>query len=157
VLPLLFLLFLAVPILELWVIIQVGEAIGVLPTIALLILDSIVGAWLMRSQGRLVWRRFTGALAEGRVPAREVLDGALVIFGGALQLAPGFVTDGVGLFLVLPPTRGLVRRALIRRVTRHGAVRLAGWGAGSPPSRRPDPHHDVDGTATEIDDTPRLP
>ena len=77
-------------------IIQVGEAIGVLPTIALLILDSVVGSWLMRSQGRLAWQRFTAALAEGRPPAREVLDGALVIVGGALQLAPGFVTDVFG-------------------------------------------------------------
>ena len=69
--PLLILLFILVPIVELWVILQVGQAIGALPTIALLILDSIVGAWLLRHQGRQAWRAFNDALAAGRVPARE--------------------------------------------------------------------------------------
>jgi len=159
VLLLLFVLFICVPILEIWVIIQVGEAIGVLPTIGLLILDSIIGAWLMRSQGRIVWRRFNEALAAGRVPAREVLDGTLVIFGGALQLAPGFVTDALGLFLVVPPTRAIVRRLLVRRLTPPGARRVA-WAvrrAGAAPTSRSRPG-DVEGTATEIaDDPPLLP
>ena len=159
VLPLLFLLFICVPILEIWVILQVGEAIGVLPTIGLLILDSIIGAWLMRSQGRIVWRRFNEALAAGRVPAREVLDGALVMFGGALQLAPGFVTDALGLFLVVPPTRAIVRRILVRRLTPPGARRIA-WAvrrSGTAPRRGSRPG-DVEGTATEIvDDPPALP
>jgi UPF0716 protein FxsA len=157
VLPLLFLLFLAVPILEIWVIIQVGQAIGALPTIALLVADSIFGAWLMRSQGRIVWRRFNEALAAGRVPAREVLDGALVIFGGALQLAPGFVTDVFGLLLVLPPTRAIVRRILVRRFTPPGARRIA-WAvrrAGAAPRTGAQPG-DVEGTATEVD-PPALP
>ncbi len=160
-LPLLFLLFVGVPILELWVILQVGDAIGVLPTIGLLIADSIIGAALMRSQGRAVWRRFTEALNAGRVPAREVLDGALVVFGGALQLAPGFVTDGLGLFLVLPPTRAIVRRVLVRRLTRSGPIGLA-WSAGNAARRsrtRPQPPPrgaDVEGTATEVD-PPALP
>ena len=123
-LPLLFVLFVAMPILEIFVILQVGEAIGVLPTVALLIADSLIGAFLMRSQGRLVWRRFTAALEAGRPPAREVLEGALVIVGGALGLAPGFVTDAFGLFLIAPPTRAVVRRALVRRLTRRGAMRL---------------------------------
>jgi UPF0716 protein FxsA len=159
VLPLLFLLFIAVPILEIWVILQVGEAIGVLPTIALLIADSVIGAWLMRSQGRIVWRRFNEALAAGRVPAREVLDGTLVIFGGALQLAPGFVTDALGLFLVLPPTRAIVRRILVRRLTPPGARRIA-WAVRrtgtAPPPRTPRGPGDVEGTATEVD-PPALP
>src|SRR3954452_9035435 len=113
----LFLLFVLMPILEIYVIIQVGEAIGVLPTIALLIIDSVIGAWLMRSQGRIVWRRFTEAIEAGRPPAREVLDGALVIVGGALQLAPGFVTDAFGLLLVIPPTRAVWRRIIVRTLT----------------------------------------
>ncbi len=99
------LLFIVVPIAELYVIIKVGEAIGVLNTIALLILDSLIGAALWRSQGRAVWTRFNRALAEGRVPHREVLDGVLVIFGGALLLTPGFLTDLLGLVLLLPPSR----------------------------------------------------
>jgi UPF0716 protein FxsA len=150
VLLFLFVLFIGVPILEIYVILQVGEAIGVLPTIALLILDSIFGAWLMRSQGRMVWRRFTAALAEGRPPAREVLDGALVIVGGALQLAPGFVTDALGFFLVIPPTRAIVRRALVRRLARRGAIRVGMWAAGRRPSRPQEPDY-VDGSAQEWD------
>src|SRR6476619_7554976 len=104
------LLFILVPIAEIYVIIQVGQAIGPWWTIAILIADSIIGAKLMGSQGRSAWRRFNEALAQGRIPAREVLDGALVIFGGALLLTPGFTTDIVGLFLLLPPTRAVARR-----------------------------------------------
>jgi len=112
---LLFVLFIVVPIAELYVLIQIGQSIGILPTLALLIADSILGAALMRSQGRAAWRRFNLALAEGRVPGREVIDGVLVIFGGALLLTPGFLSDFLGLFLLLPPTRALVRSVLVRR------------------------------------------
>src|SRR3954470_23928294 len=114
---LLLVIFVVVPIVEIYVIIQVGEAIGVLWTIALLIVDSIVGSMLMKSQGRAAWRRFQVAVSEGRVPAREVLDGVLVIFGGAFLLTPGFVTDIAGAVLLVPPTRALVRRILARRFT----------------------------------------
>lgn len=111
----LFILFIVVPIAELYVLIQIGQAIGVLPTIALLVADSVLGAALMRSQGRAAWRRFNLALAEGRVPGREVIDGMLVIFGGALLLTPGFLSDLLGLILLLPPTRAVVRQVLVRR------------------------------------------
>src|SRR3954466_1608800 len=112
---LLFVIFIVVPIAELYVIIQIGQSIGVLPTIALLIIDSILGSMLMRSQGRAAWLRFNRALAEGRVPGREVIDGVLIIFGGALLLTPGFLTDILGLVLLLPPTRAVVRQVLVRR------------------------------------------
>ncbi len=108
-------LFIVVPIAELYVLFQIGSAIGLAPTIALLILDSLLGAALMRSQGRAVWMRFNRTLAQGRMPGREVLDGALVIFGGALLLTPGFLTDILGLILLLPPTRALVRKVLVTR------------------------------------------
>jgi UPF0716 protein FxsA len=157
VLLLLFVLFIGLPILEIYVILQVGHAIGALPTIALLILDSVVGAWLMRSQGRIVWRRFTAALEEGRPPAREVLDGALVIVGGALQVAPGFVTDAFGLFLVAPPTRAIARRAIVRRLARRGAMRVGVWAAGRRPGARPPRAYDVEGTAHEDVRPPELP
>jgi UPF0716 protein FxsA len=159
-LPLLVLLFVVVPIAELFVIIQVGEAIGVLPTIALLIVDSVLGSMLMRSQGRAAWLRFNAALAEGRIPHREVLDGALVIFGGALLLTPGFLTDILGIVLLLPPTRALVRGVVARRVLPRLVVTgLGGLGgaAGRGAGRRPGPGDgDVEGTATEVD-PPRLP
>jgi UPF0716 protein FxsA len=147
-LPLLVLLFVVVPLAELYVIIQVGQAIGALPTIALLLADSLLGAWLARSQGRAVWRRFQQALAAGRVPAREVLDGALVIAGGALLLAPGFITDVVGALLLIPPSRALARRGIARAARGRLLVGLAGGGGGG---RRGRQDYDVDASAHEID------
>src|SRR3954452_16074416 len=135
---LLVLLFVVVPIVELYVIIQVGEAIGVWWTLALLIADSILGSLLMRPQGRVPGQRFQPPLAGGRPPAREVLDGALVIFGGAFLLTPGFVTDILGLVLILPPTRAVVRRALVARVRPRVVVRTASRVAASR-SRPPRP------------------
>ena len=125
------LLFIVVPIVELYVLIQIGQAIGILPTIALLILDSVLGAALMRAQGRATWLRFNRALAEGRVPGREVVDGVLVIFGGALLLTPGFLSDILGLVLLIPPTRALVRRVLVARF----GGRLVAAAAGGAQSR----------------------
>jgi UPF0716 protein FxsA len=132
------LLFVLVPIAELAVIIQVGEAIGVWWTIALLVADSVLGSMLMRAQGRAAWRALTEALRAGRPPAREALDGALVVFGGALLITPGFISDLLGLFLLLPPTRALVRRAVVRRAL--GRRR-----------QQRGPTDVVDGTAVEID------
>ncbi len=103
---LLVLIFIVLPIAEIYVIIKVGEAIGVLPTIALLILDGFVGAALARSQGRQAWARFNQALAEGRVPGREVFDGAMIIVGGAFLLAPGFITRCHRPRAADPPSRG---------------------------------------------------
>jgi UPF0716 protein FxsA len=150
VLPLLVLLFIVVPIAELAIIIQVGQAIGVWWTIALLIADSILGSLLMRAQGRQAWRRFNEALQAGRPPAREVIDGALVLGGGALLLTPGFISDVLGITLLLPPTRALVRRILLRRFLHRMTVsmttRIAGDPSrGDPPRPRQD--YDVEGTA----------
>jgi UPF0716 protein FxsA len=147
-------LFIAVPIAELAVIIQVGQAIGVWWTIAILVADSILGSLLMRSQGRAVWRRFNAALQAGRAPAREVADGVLVIFGGALLLTPGFLTDVLGLLFLLPPTRAAIRRVFLRQAMRRITVTMAA-GAPMPRSggRRAD---DVDGTAAEADARPGL-
>jgi UPF0716 protein FxsA len=109
---LLLLLFVVVPIVEIWVIVQVGQAIGIVPTLLLLIADAVVGTWLFRREGRRAWAALREAIAAGRVPAKEVADGALVVVGGAFLLSPGFVTDVVGLLCVLPPTRAFLRRAL---------------------------------------------
>src|SRR5205807_10586412 len=100
---LLILVFIALPIAELYVIIQVGEAIGALPTIGILVADSIVGSLLLRTQGRGAWRRLRAALAEGRVPAREALGGAPGVFGGAVLTTPGFITAVLRVLLLLPP------------------------------------------------------
>src|SRR5215210_5529995 len=114
--------FIVVPLAELYVILQVGDAIGAVWTFLLLAADSVLGSVLLRSQGRAVWRRFNAILAEGRVPHREVMDGVLVIFGGAFLITPGFLTDIVGLALLLPPTRAVIRRALNRRLGRRPQV-----------------------------------
>src|SRR5918996_3780795 len=133
---LLLILFIGLPIAELYVIIQVGQAIGVLPTLAILLLDGLVGAALARSQGRAAWERFNRALAEGRVPARETADGAMIIVGGALLLAPGFITDVVGFGLLLPPTRALLRSGIVRLARRRVAF---GWTVGGRPYGRRGP------------------
>jgi UPF0716 protein FxsA len=119
---LLVLLFIVVPIAEIYVIIKVGQAIGALWTILLLIADSIVGARLLSWQGRAAWRRFQEAIATGRMPHNEILDGVMIVFGGALLLTPGFITDVFGLLLLLPPSRAVVRRWLVRSIRRRGMV-----------------------------------
>ena len=155
---LLVVLFILVPIAELAVIIQVGGWIGLWPTLAILVADSLLGAYLMRTQGRAAWRRFNLAVQEARPPAREVADGALIIFGGALLLTPGFITDILGILLLLPPTRAIVRRVLTRYVGRRmlasaTAFTVSGGGGRMPaggPGARPRPEADVEGTASEV-------
>jgi UPF0716 protein FxsA len=154
---LLVVLFIVVPIAELYVIIQVGEAIGVLPTLLLLLLDAILGSLLLRHQGRGAWRRFNEALAQRRFPGKEVADGLLIVIGGTLLLAPGFLTDIVGLFLLIPPTRAIARAVLKRfTVGRFTVVGMGGPGAGplggsgSGPSDSTNRRYDYDVTAEEV-------
>jgi len=157
VFPALLLLFLVVPIAELAVIIQVGDWLGLWPTLAILLADSVLGSVLMRLQGRAAWRRFTEATRTGRPPAREVLDGVLVILGGALLLTPGFLTDLVGIALLLPPTRAVVRRLLVRRLAQRMVVAMTG--GGPVPRDRggwDGPGGDVEGRAVDVE-AERLP
>jgi UPF0716 protein FxsA len=148
---LLVVVFIAVPIAEIYVIIKVGEAIGPLLTVLLLAADSVIGSMLLRSQGRRVWARFRETLQRGAMPHREVVDGVLVIFGGAFLITPGFLTDIIGALLLLPPTRAVFRRMLISRLGKRIDIRTSS--RRQPPSR----DYDVDGTATEYDaPTPRL-
>jgi UPF0716 protein FxsA len=107
--------FIVFPLVELYVIIQVAHWIGALETIGLLVAVSVAGAYLAKREGLAVWRRFLREREEGKVPAAAVVDGALILLGGALLLAPGFVTDELGLLLLLPPTRALFRAWLRRR------------------------------------------
>lgn len=109
---------LVVPVVEVLVIIAVGRAIGGWPTFGLLVLESSLGAWLVRREGSRAWAGLRSALSTGRMPAGELADAALVLIGGTLLLAPGFVTDVVGLFFVLPLTRPAARRILARAVER---------------------------------------
>ena len=140
-------IFVLVPLAELYVIFKVvGPAIGAPLTIALLAAESLAGAWLLKSQGGAVWRRFNETLSAGRVPTREIVDGVLVIFGGAFLITPGFLTDILGFLLLIPPTRSLFRRSLQRRLEVRAVAR----------PRRPQREYDVEGTATEHE-PPRPP
>lgn len=169
--PLLVIFFIVVPILELYVIIQVGQAIGVVPTLVLLLADALLGSWLLKREGRGAWQRFNAALAARRFPGKEVADGVLIVIGGTLLLTPGFLTDIFGLFLLLPPTRAIARRVLKRFTI--GRFMVVGMGGGSGPGpfgeppggggdgRRPPRDYDFDATAEEVppqgDQEPRLP
>ena len=142
--PLLAAAFVAVPLLEIWVILQVGQLVGPWWTIVLLVLDSMIGAWLVKREGGRTWRALREALQHGRMPARELADGALVLVGGTLMLSPGFVLDVAGVLLILPATRPLARRLLTRVVERRLVVVPAfgtpfGPGSGSGNGNRPGP------------------
>jgi len=151
-------LFIVVPIVELYVIIQIGSLIGVWPTIALLLADAVLGSLLLRHQGRGAWRRFNAALAERRFPGREVADGLLIAVGGTLLLTPGFVTDILGAIFLIPPTRALVRRLLRGYMGRRFMVAGVGSMGGPATNGRSGRSYDYDATAEEIDtDDPRLP
>jgi UPF0716 protein FxsA len=109
------LIFVVAPIVELYVIIQVAHVIGGWETLALLLVESFIGAWLMKQQGRGALRRLTQSLNEGRMPTKELVDGGLILFAGALMIAPGFITDALGYLLLIPPTRAVFRGLLMRR------------------------------------------
>jgi len=141
-------LFIAIPIVELWVIIEIGSLIGVLPTIALLLADALLGSLLLRHQGRGAWRRFNEALAQHRFPGREVADGLLIAIGGTLLLTPGFVTDVFGAILLIPPTRAIVRRVMRGYVSR----RFVLVGGPIPGKTGPaDRSYDFDASAEEVE------
>jgi len=112
---LLALLFIVVPVVELYVVVQVAQLIGVLPTVALVMVVSAAGAWLCKREGIGLYRRINDEIGRGQVPGASLVDGFLVLFGGALLLTPGFVTDALGLLLMLPPVRFAVRTVLVRR------------------------------------------
>ncbi|MGH2832076.1 MAG: FxsA family protein [Solirubrobacteraceae bacterium] len=148
-----FVALIGIPLLEIFVVIEVSRTIGLAATLALMILDAAIGTMLMRSQGRAVWASARRSLSQGRAPAREVLDGALVIVGGALLIAPGFITDLFGALLLAPPTRAPIRRLVVNR--------LSGRMKGPAKSSRRDhtsgwrtervAHYDADTQAVEVD------
>ena len=144
--------FIVLPIAELYLIYKVGDTIGILPTLALLAADSVIGSLLLRNQGRAVWNRFQRTMQSGRMPHREVQDGVLVIFGGALLITPGFISDILGLLLLIPPTRAVIRRFVMRALTKRAANRVAERDSGRGAERGV---WDVEGTATEVELPPQ--
>lgn len=131
---LLFVALLVVPLVELAVIIAVGRVIGGWQTLLLLLVESALGAWLVRHEGLRTWRALADALQTGRMPSRELADAALVLVGGTLLLTPGFLTDVAGFFMILPPTRPIARRGLEAVVSRR---LLRGFWGTRPPGAGP--------------------
>jgi len=125
---LLLLLFVLIPIVELFVMMQVGGWLGAGPTIGLLVLFSVAGVWLVKFEGLGVWSRFRGQLERGSMPTHEIVDGFLILVAGALLVVPGFVTDFVGLLLLVPPARVLVRNLIVRRYRSRLTVASVGYG-----------------------------
>ncbi|MEO7421895.1 MAG: FxsA family protein [Ornithinibacter sp.] len=122
-----FLALLVVPIIEVAVIIGVGQVIGGWPTVALLLAESALGAWIVRREGGRTWAHLRDALREGAMPSRQLADAALVLIGGCLLLTPGFVTDAAGFFVILPLTRPLTRAWLEAVVARRLLGPLGEW------------------------------
>ncbi len=108
----LFLIFSIIPVIEIYLLIKVGRLVGALPTVALLLIISFTGAWLVRSQGFAIMGRIQRELASGRIPAASMLDGAVILMGGLLLLTPGFFTDFIGLFFLFPLTRAMIKQYL---------------------------------------------
>jgi len=127
---LLFVAFVVMPLVEIYVLIQVGQVIGPWWTIVALVAASLIGAWVVKREGRRAWQALRSAIEAYRMPAKELADGALILVGGTLLLTPGFVTDGLGLLLILPFTRPLFRRALASWTASRVTVAVSG-------SRRP--------------------
>ena len=126
----LFLLFAVIPVIEIYLLLKIGSLIGALPTVALLLAVSLTGAWLVRQQGFEILRRIQAELAQGRLPAAELLDGAMVLVGGVLLMTPGFFTDFLGLFFLIPVTRILIKQVVARWIQgrlKNGVITIRGF------------------------------
>ena len=156
VMAILLALLVIVPLLELWVIIEIGSVIGALPTIMLLLAFSFCGALLVRREGRSAWQKLTNRINSGQIPAKETADGALVVLAGALLLTPGFLTDLCGLLLLLPAVRGLIRSFGLARIAGGGWRGLAFSAASSAggrykPRSKVRTDYDAEGVVVESD------
>ena len=153
VFPILMTLFLVIPIIEIYLLIQVGGYIGVLPTIALVVLTAVIGASLLRSQGIQTYMRFNQSLGEGRVPANEILEGVALLIGGALLLTPGFFTDLIGFFCLLPITRRPVVTFIVNRFNPMSGMNMDGFRPpSSDSSSDPKPGNVYEGKVTHRSD-----
>ena len=153
----LFLLFVAVPILEIALFIEVGGLIGLWPTLAIVVLTALAGTVLVRTQGLQTLRQLQANLAQGRDPVSPIAHGALILVAGILLLTPGFFTDTVGLCLLIPPLRAALIRWGASRLTITVAGRVAPTGARpSPPPRRPgaSSSEPLDADYEVLDETP---
>ncbi|MDD4914161.1 MAG: FxsA family protein [Methylococcales bacterium] len=109
----LLLFFLVVPFVEIYVLLEVGSLIGAFPTIFLVVLTAVLGAWLLRRQGFTTWQRFQSNLQQGVIPAYEMIEGPILLVGGALLLTPGFFTDILGFACLIPSLRRKIAKFMI--------------------------------------------
>ena len=148
------LLFLIVPFLELFVILRVADVIGGWYTVGLLVAMSVVGGWMMKREGRRVWRRFSQQVNEGKIPADDIADGVLLLGAGALLMTPGFATDIIGLLAVFPPTRAVMRKVLVKRFAIRSGVNLFDTDRPTPTRFRRGPVYDATGHDTPTEPNP---
>ncbi|MGZ4426697.1 MAG: FxsA family protein [Nocardioidaceae bacterium] len=141
------LVFVVLPIVEIYVLIQIGQVIGAWWTVLLLVADAFLGSYLVKREGSRTWAALQQALRDGRMPHRELADGALVLVGGTLLVTPGFVTDIFGFFLILPLTRPVSRRLLGGLVARK--LLRSGSGRGPGTGQRPGPDSVVQGEVVD--------
>lgn len=141
--PLLILLFIVLPFVELTLLLRIGSEIGALNTIAIVVLTGIVGGYLAKREGLAVWQRFQSRLATGGMPTEELLDGVIVLIAGALLITPGVITDAIGLLGLFPPTRYLAKQQLRKRFTVH-TFGSTGFTPGPNPQPGPRPEEKVD-------------
>lgn len=142
----LLLLFVVVPIAELYVIIRVGASIGFLNTLAVIIAVGFIGSWLVKREGMRTWVRFNQTLASGQVPAKEMVDGVLILGAGALLLTPGFLSDVFGILMLFPPTRAALRAYVLKRVKAGNFVVRTTFMGGASNTGRQGPIVDTDAT-----------
>jgi UPF0716 protein FxsA len=143
------LLFVVLPVVEIYVLIQIGQVIGAWWTVLLLVADGVLGSYLIKHEGSRAWRALREALQEHRMPARELADGALILVGGTLLLTPGFVSDLFGFFCVLPFTRPVARRLLTGFIVRRFLPGGPGSGPGGRTRQRPAPDAVVRGEVVD--------
>ncbi|MDT8388246.1 MAG: FxsA family protein [Thiogranum sp.] len=143
---LLFLLFILVPLVEIYFLIKVGNSIGAISTVALVVFTALLGAMLLRFQGFTTLQRTRISMAQGRLPAMEMFEGVLLLFAGALLLTPGFVTDAIGFAFLVPPLRRAIIHWLLKR------IKFPGPPPGSPGGDSAPPHYTLDGEYRRDDD-----
>ncbi|MGB7344378.1 MAG: FxsA family protein [Pirellulaceae bacterium] len=118
--------FIAVPLIELYLLFHVAQATSFGATLLIVIGTGILGSWLARREGAMAWYRFQEALSQGRAPSKEIQDGLMIVFAAALLLTPGLLTDAVGFTLLIPPGRALIRRFVLSRFVKGFTVQVGG-------------------------------
>jgi UPF0716 protein FxsA len=154
------LLFLVLPVVDIWLLVQIGHRIGFWPTFAMLVVTAIIGVQLAKAEGLRVLQKVQRAFAEGHAPERELVSGLLVFVGGALLVVPGLISDALGIVLLVPPTRALVARLLRRRwanAIAAGRIVVDVAGMGGPVRRERDDLDDeiIDVEAESVDNPPK--